>query len=489
MTGQPTSNPPTVPPTAPTTTNINKAQANSPDEVASNSPPLSTEKLNGDSQLAPPSSQQQMAQQLFCASAMSQLESSCELAESCASGPCPKGQFCFPFTCTKVVKGENEAFDGGGEVNQVPNDNQAPPDVDDRHQSSLCPHTTFTGWSATVDCKEYFKCDNGAPGVVRVCGTDLKFDKVRNECYSEEFVNSFCYGPPLKVLCKEGKSGWESIADCKEYYKCDDGVPGVVSACGQNLKFDQMRKECYREELVDSSCYGPPLTELCDEGKTGWKTMADCTEYYKCENGSPGIIRMCGKNLKFDLVRNECHPEKSVDSLCRGPPLKSAQQGSQEDLCEEGHTGWEVRLGCREYFWCNNGHYDVLHSCGEDLLFDQALELCNFAHLVHCGPAPPKPSPTKKPMSLSRETPGLLGSKGDEIGTNDGPNAPGDYSSSNTKSSSPLQGQVETLQDHTERDTPPWLRNNVILEGNMAPSANVKSELLLLLVPIHIFVF
>merc|ERR1711957_929641 len=134
----------------------------------------------------------------------------------------------------------------------------------------------------------------------------------------EESVNSFCYGPPLdsaqeeqgggsRELCMEGYMGWGTMADCKEYYKCDNGAPGVIRVCpydsnGQSLKFDKVRNKCYSAESVNSFCYGPPLDsaqeeqgggsrELCMEGYMGWATMADCKEYYKCDNGAPGVIR------------------------------------------------------------------------------------------------------------------------------------------------------------------------------------------------------
>jgi hypothetical protein len=34
-------------------------------------------------------------------------------------------------------------------------------------------------------------------GVVYVCSASLKFDKVRNECHPEQYVSSYCYGPPI----------------------------------------------------------------------------------------------------------------------------------------------------------------------------------------------------------------------------------------------------------------------------------------------------
>ena len=43
-----------------------------------------------------------------------------------------------------------------------------------------------------------------------------------------------------------------------------------------------------------------------------------------------------------------------------------------------------MKPGCIQYFWCNNGHKEASHDCGENLLFDLELEVCNFADEVDC---------------------------------------------------------------------------------------------------------
>jgi len=373
-------------------------------------------------------------------------------------------------------------------------------------ERTFCPESTFVGWHASADCKEYYKCDNGAPGVMRVCGKNLKFDKVKNTCQSAESVNSFCYGPPLEStpeaqgdaprdLCMEDYTGWHASADCKEYYKCDNGAPGVIRMCGNNLKFDKVRNTCYSEDSINSFCYGPPLEselgaqgdapkDLCVKGYKGWHTSADCKEYYECDSGAPDVIRACGNNLKFDKVRNKCYSEGSVNSFCYGPSLESepgAHQGGEEDggndsiastdLCNSGYTGWEVRLGCQEYYWCDHGSADILYDCGEGLIFDQSSELCNFAHLVHCGSAslqqvlPPMPKPTSRPVNLSQNTPGLPNRIEDSTGTNSRPieGVFGEHDNSNTPAPSPFRNQSEA---------PPWLMGT-IMEQNSAALAGI----------------
>jgi hypothetical protein len=41
-------------------------------------------------------------------------------------------------------------------------------------------------------------------------------------------------------------------------------------------------------------------------------------------------------------------------------------------------------LFSREFYYCKNGHADVMHYCGDGLLYDSGLENCNFADQVEC---------------------------------------------------------------------------------------------------------
>ncbi|KAL3766828.1 hypothetical protein ACHAW5_005243 [Stephanodiscus triporus] len=277
-------------------------------------------------------------QQLFCASTMEELEMSCATAQSCISGPCPSKMFCFPFTCTEAAGDENSPTSTAPST--APAENQL-------SQNQLqCPQSTFVGWHTSTDCKEYFKCDNGAMGTVHVCEDSLKFDKVRNQCHPEEQVNSFCYGPPQSTT-------------------------------------------------------------------------------------------------------------------------------SSGNLCSEEYTGWESRNGCREYYWCDLGYADVIYDCGQDLLFDITLELCNFASQVVCtenggasvankSPSqPPAPStltepPAPKPSTL-RPSPvmGTVGGKGSSSGVG---GVVGDYNWSDPIAS--------TEPQNTSVETPPWLMNTVKSTNN-----------------------
>ena len=210
-------------------------------------------------------------------------------------------------------------------------------------------------------------------------------------------------------------------------------------------------------------------------------------EYFKCDKGAKGVVHVCGDSLKFDKVRNQCHPEEEVNTFCYGPPQSTTSSGG---LCPDGsYTGWKSRNGCHEYYWCDLGYADVIHACGQDLLFDMELQLCNIAGEVICvengsapieSPTQPPPAPlslvdtpaakqpTLRPSSLLGATPTPLP---EYPGSNDGIGANGSYSgvggvlgdndwSSDSSATNPTEAQ------NASDETPPWLLNTVLTTNN-----------------------
>mmetsp|Transcript_1949 Transcript_1949/g.4577 ORF Transcript_1949/g.4577 Transcript_1949/m.4577 type:complete len:1223 (-) Transcript_1949:74-3742(-) len=397
----PQSKQPTVPSPIPDTNNEPNLPAEIEPQTQKPTPPPAPNSNNGSADVSKSTS---ALQQLFCGTDMAELEASCESAQSCNSGPCPSGMFCFPFTCTKVavegeesppastpddsiiIDGKPTPVENQGQapaesnlpLSQVENQSPAPTTEYNERYRDLCPQSSFVGWHTTAPCKEYYTCDNGAPGVIQVCGESLKFDKVRNECHSEQSVNSYCYGPPLESN--------------------NDQTDGQQQGGG---------------------------------------------------NGN-----------------------------------NSASRG----LCKEGFTGWEARLGCREYFWCDHGIANFIYDCGDDLLFDRTIELCNFKHLVHCvdkgGPAtpPPVPPPTSQPTPppVARQTfPPTMSESPSSTEDRMVNNYGYDYNWSDTASPTLPQGQSER---------PPWLMNVIMTNNNGSGDAlgAARYGWLLLLFPVQI---
>ena len=176
---------------APTTKSETKGPITS--QPIQNPTPPPTVKVNNEHTDTPQSTDTPQ-KQLFCASSIMELETSCGIAQSCMSGPCPSGLFCFPFTCTTAITQEESVVIDERPVSVVENQQQADESITLADRGISCPQSSFVGWHTSTDCTEYFQCNNGAMGSVYVCGSSQKFDKVRNQCQPAENVNSFCYG-------------------------------------------------------------------------------------------------------------------------------------------------------------------------------------------------------------------------------------------------------------------------------------------------------
>jgi len=227
---------------------ITKAETKQPTKVPTNKPVQNpTPRPTSKQTTAAPQSTD--TQQLLCASSLEELETTYRTAESCEEGPCTSGLFCFPF---KYTDDNSTPLPPTPPPSPKPITQQQP--VGDIEVISIadrgvtCPKTEFVGWHTSTDCTEYFRCNKGSLGVVKVCPPDEKFDKVRSQCHSKEYVNSFCYGPPMAKeqveLCKEGYTGWESRNACREYYFCDRGIADAIFTCGQDLLFDMRLELC-----------------------------------------------------------------------------------------------------------------------------------------------------------------------------------------------------------------------------------------------------
>lgn len=175
----------------------------------------------------------------YCAQNEAELKESCGMLTQCNNGfpSCNEGYTCFEYECLQSVdlcplnfvgwQSSLDCLEYYGCEHGVAGDIKACPDglkfdkmrgecVDGQLDEycygapvppptpkptgpplSLCP-SDVNGWHASLDCKEYYMCQEGEAGAIQVCGEGLSFDKVRNKCITESDVNNFCYGPPLE---------------------------------------------------------------------------------------------------------------------------------------------------------------------------------------------------------------------------------------------------------------------------------------------------
>lgn len=333
---------------------------------------------------------------LFCAASKKELQTSCAILEGCESRPCPKGKFCFPLKSCDGWTGPSKVT-----VAPIP----APKEEDhfgaqpSRFQE-LCPDF-HNGWLTLNDCREFYKCSDGIPGVASGCPSGEHFDLRRKGCFPASEVNAECYGHEQEAtvdtnndLCPDVYNGWHAISDCTQYFKCSDGAHGTIYVCPEGQKFDKTRNECFDAFKVNKFCYGPSVaaaeaessassSDECPLNFKGYGVTRDCSVYYQCFDGVSGARHTCDSGTKFDRVRSKCMDTADVNSFCYGPSLNQ-QETFLAVICGEDYTGWRTTQNCRQYFYCQQGYADKVHNCGEDLMFDVALGTCNFAGSTKC---------------------------------------------------------------------------------------------------------
>lgn len=301
----------------------------------------------------------------YCAASINELKISCDSALECTNGAtvCPDGQGCIHYDCEKNDSSTTDD-DDTSDVNDSANDDRG---TDFSNFIPDCP-LDFVGFTSRseVNCKLYYECKDGEIGEALLCDKGLKYDTIRNMCWYEDEVDLNCRGPPVdtfeptdlpshrptydtsNLFCPESLVGATSSGDtnCKMYYYCNNGEVGDVNTCRDDFKYDIVRQMCWYKEDVNQHCYGPPIGQSVHES-TGNSDQS--------QNNEAGDRKESNTTLT------------SYD-------------------CLDGYTGWAVRHGCKDYYWCTNGtmERDILH-CVENLLFDVLHGTCKHAHEVHCN--------------------------------------------------------------------------------------------------------
>ena len=351
---------------------------------------------------------------LFCASSMDKLETSCATAQSCNSGPCPSGTFCFPFDCNVALVEEPAS-------ELTLNDAESESPVSDTTLSTndlgsgFCP-PGYTGYHSQGDhnCKIYYECKDGEVlGEAHTCGDDLKYDIIRQMCWYQDEVDDGCRGPPMtstptqyftakptyhfdksnREYCPKDYVGSLSHKnfDCKIYYQCKYGeIIGDAQTCKDDLKWDIVRQMCWYGDEVNDFCYGPPMNAdvpaptpypsfqpeihsttsdesmamfseggiyTCTKSYTGWTLLGECTQYYWCEEGTfVGDLLECEDELLFDVNDEVC--KNSTEVQCRSAAAERSEyswpesDGSQTEEAEfPGTEQWKVAYFSHGVSW------------------------------------------------------------------------------------------------------------------------------------------
>jgi hypothetical protein len=132
----------------------------------------------------------------------------------------------------------------------------------------------------------------------------------------------------------------------------------------------------------------------------------------------------------------------------------------------------------REYYWCDDGRVsDSYHDCGEDLLFDSELELCNFADQVVCesnndnsGSQVNQPNPPPAPILLTQAP---ISQKRPDVSSNENTATALDDKEWPESTAAPTASKTKDSVE-SEEDLPPWLAH-VVKESEADSSAGTIS--------------
>ena len=150
--------------------------------------------------------------------------------------------------------------------------------------------------------------------------------------------------------------------------------------------------------------------DLCQESPDGTAYFVadpdNCSKYFMCQptldldNPWMAINMTCAGNLQFDTELDVCNYPEEVGCVDKNTPVKApVNRSSNEDPiskgCQESENGMAYFLAdpdnCSDYYMCQKDPasptgWDAIHmSCPPHLLFDTALNICNYAGEVDCA--------------------------------------------------------------------------------------------------------
>ena len=398
-------------------TNLPTPRPVAPSGGISTTPPLSSGHTPKPSAAADES---EVKAQNYCAKQKADLKAGCFTAQTCNDDdpPCPVGTYCWGnIVCTEPKATPQPS----------PRPSKQPSESPIAVVNGVCatnyPELQKTCWNG-AKCSNINLCSDG-----QKCSENIDCNFVSPKVPSQSTNNptpqptSSSSGDetnkPVELYCAFNES--ELGKPCSDARSCVDepcplGMLCIPFNCEQkedvstttttNTASSEAGTYIVQSDNNDStSPINDNYHELCPDFFVGWHTRADCKEYFACSNGQIGPLYTCGEGLKFDKVRGKCHAESEVNQYCYGISNTEAYTPAKS-RCTLGYTGWDAKPGCSQYYWCNNGHEEAFHDCGENLLFDLELELCNFAYDVDCPYD--FDMPTSSPTISKRVTPSPL---------------------------------------------------------------------------------
>ena len=177
-------------------------------------------------------------------------------------------------------------------------------------------------------------------------------------------------------ICPTGYTGLVPSETCSSFQHCVSGeTVGGFIPCPDGLLFDEALQVCNWDYAVSCS--------ICPTGYTGLVPSETCSSFQHCVSGETvGDLIPCPDGLLFDEALQVCNWDYAVSC------------STSNFICPTGYTGLVPSETCSSFQHCVSGEtVGGFLPCPDGLLFDEALQVCNYAYSVSCNGSPPDGGP------------------------------------------------------------------------------------------------
>lgn len=225
-------------------------------------------------------------------------------------------------------------------------------------------------------------------------------------------------------ICAREDSDGALVAheNCNKFYKCDRGLP-VTLECPDNLLYNSILGICDWPVNVDCGDRVLPETisivlpgsnrplavyEACANDKTNGLLLAHehCNRFYKCSYGLP-VAFSCPAGLLYNIEQQWCDWQTNVECgerpIVEDEVVDGGNDGNTDSESNPGGHGHSdpsaapaicaaeksegvlvAHENCNQFYKCSGG-LPVALNCPEPLLYNYALEACDWLQNVDCG--------------------------------------------------------------------------------------------------------
>lgn len=180
--------------------------------------------------------------------------------------------------------------------------------------------------------------------------------------------------------------GFPHPTSCQKYKVCAEDGSLVEKSCPPGEEFNRWKLRCDTpskhgcRELVQSRDAHLPSCHNQADGRKFPTT--NCNSFVVCHNGSPKL-QSCDWGLLFNADLGVCDWAANVKCYeMSGPPV-----GPAPDCMYKDGVYLPNIYDCNSFYVCKN-NVPMLQRCDAALVFDPALETCNWPAEVNCVPEP-----------------------------------------------------------------------------------------------------